>query len=317
MQKTRRELCLLGSKLVGVLALGPSLGCRNPQVLAEQVQETDPLFRISLAQWSLHRALSAGDLTALDFPAFASSRFGIQAVEYVNSFFKDKAGDFTWLGELRQRAADAGVRSLLIMVDGEGALAIADDSQRRRAIEQHFKWIAAAKFLGCHSIRVNARGVGDWDADQARAADSLHRLGVMGDDYGIDVLVENHGGLSSNGKWLAGVMEKADHPRVGTLPDFGNFRLSEGEHYDRYQGVTELMPYAKAVSAKSKVFDGSGTETQTDFDRMLRIVLAAGYHGYVGVEWEGGGVSEEEGIQLTLDLLKRVRGSLAAEMRGA
>ena len=314
MQRTRRELCLLGTKLAGVLALGPTLACRSAPLSSRPEESEEPLFKISLAQWSLHRALQAGELSALEFPAYSSSAFDIQAVEYVNSFFKDKAGDFRWLAELKQRAEDVGVRSVLIMIDGEGSLAADDEKMRRRAIDKHFKWIAAAKYLGCHSIRVNARGVGDWKADMERAADSLVRLGVMGEDYGIDVIVENHGGLSSNGEWLSGVMRTADHPRVGTLPDFGNFRIAEGEVYDRYKGVTELMPFAKAVSAKSNGFDEKGNETQTDYLRMLRIVLAAGYRGHVGVEWEGGGVSEPEGVRLTRDLLIRVRDELALEL---
>jgi len=144
-----------------------------------------------------------------------------------------------------------------------------------------------------------------------RAADSLHRLGVMGDEYGIDVIVENHGGLSSNGAWLAETIRLASHPRCGTLPDFGNFRIRGDEWYDRYQGVAELMPFAKAVSAKSHAFDEAGNETNTDYLRMMRIVLDAGYRGYVGIEWEGSDLSEAEGILKTKALLERVRDELS------
>ena len=280
-------------------------------------QDAEPLFRISLAQWSLHRALRGGDLDPLDFPRVSRDDFGIEAVEYVSSFYVGRATDFEYLHTLRANAAAAGVRSLLIMIDGEGALADADDESRRTAVENHFKWIAAARFLGCHSIRVNAAGGGTWDEQRDRAADSLRRLARFGDAYDIDVIVENHGGLSSNGKWLASVMNRADHPRVGTLPDFGNFRIgsSEGEDewYDRYVGVEELMPFARAVSAKSHTFDADGNERSTDYERMLRIVLDAGYRGYVGVEFEGGEVSEAEGIRATVVLLERVRAALASE----
>jgi sugar phosphate isomerase/epimerase len=225
----------------------------------------------------------------------------------VNQFFADKASDFSYLGELKRRAEGEGVASLLIMIDGEGELADADDARRRRAVENHFKWIAAAKFLGCHSIRVNAGGGGTPDEQAARAADSLHRLGEMGETYGIDVIVENHGGLSSNGAWLAGVMKAAAHPRVGTLPDFGNFRIRDGEEYDRYKGVAEMMPFAKAVSAKSYDFDAAGNETTIDFPRMMKIVLDAGYRGRVGIEYEGGRLSEPDGIRATQRLLERIR----------
>jgi len=272
---------------------------------------SDPLFRISLAQWSLHRTLRSGELDNLGFAAFTRERFGLDAVEYVNQFFGDRAADFAYLGEMKSRAEDAGVRSLLIMIDGEGQLADADDAARRRAIENHFKWIAAARFLGCHSIRVNAGGGGTWEEQRDRAADSLRRLAELAEPYEIDVIVENHGGLSSNGRWLAEVMRRADHPRVGTLPDFGNFHLGDGEWYDRYDGVRELMPFAKAVSAKSHEFDSSGDEVNTDYRRMLTIVKEAGYRGYVGIEYEGSAHGEVEGIRHTLELLERVRGELA------
>lgn len=271
-----------------------------------------PLFRISLAQWSLHRALYAGELDNLDFPRVTREEYGIEAVEYVNSFFKEKARDRAYLTDLKTRCDDHGVRSLLIMCDGEGALGDPDEAARLQAVENHHRWIEAARFLGCHSIRVNARSTGTPDEQRELAAAGLRRLVEFAAPMGINVVVENHGGLSSNGAWLTSVMEAVDHPRCGTLPDFGNFQLSEGEWYDRYQGVAELMPYAKAVSAKSHVFDESGEEREIDFLRMMRIVLAAGYEGFVGIEYEGTELSEPEGIRATKVLLERVREALSA-----
>lgn len=271
-----------------------------------------PLFRISLAQWSLHRALYAGELDNLDFPRVTREEYGIEAVEYVNSFFKEKARDRAYLTDLKTRCDDHGVRSLLIMCDGEGALGDPDEAARLQAVENHHRWIEAARFLGCHSIRVNARSTGTPDEQRELVADGLRRLVEFAAPMGINVVVENHGGLSSNGAWLTSVMEAVDHPRCGTLPDFGNFQLSEGEWYDRYQGVAELMPYAKAVSAKSHVFDESGEEREIDFLRMMRIVLAAGYEGFVGIEYEGTELSEPEGIRATKVLLERVREALSA-----
>ncbi|MBW7905087.1 MAG: sugar phosphate isomerase/epimerase [Phycisphaerae bacterium] len=271
----------------------------------------EPLFRISLAQWSLHRALREGRLAHLDFAATAKRDYGIDAVEYVNSFFKDKARDADYLRDMKQRAADAGVRSLLIMCDGEGNLGDPDDARRRQAVENHHRWIEAAKALGCHSIRVNAASSGTFEEQQKLAADGLRRLTEFGARHELNVIVENHGGLSSNGAWLAGVMRMVDHPRCGTLPDFGNFNLGDGKQYDRYQGVRELMPFAKAVSAKSHDFDEAGDEIHTDFRRMMKIVVDAGYRGYVGIEYEGGRLSEPEGIRATKRLLERVRKALA------
>lgn len=267
----------------------------------------EPWFKISLAQWSLHKALYAGQLDALDFPKVAREDYGCDGVEYVNSFFKDKATDFDYLAELKARCAKHRVESVLIMIDGEGHLADEDDEARRTAIENHVRWLAAAKFLGCHSIRVNVAGGGKPEEQAARGADSLRRLARIGDQYAIDVIVENHGGWSSNGEWLAGVMKAANHPRVGTLPDFGNFRMAEGQEYDRYRGVELLMPFAKGVSAKSWDFGDDGLETKMDFPRLLSIVKAAGYRGFIGIEYEGERMSEPDGIRATKKLLERIR----------
>lgn len=270
-----------------------------------------PLFQISLAQWSLHKTLFEKKLDNLDFAKTAKRDFGIEAVEYVNQFFKNKAKDQTYLGEMKTRAADEGVKSLLIMVDGEGNLGDADEAKRKQAVENHYKWVEAAKFLGCTTIRVNAASSGSYDEQIARAADGLRKLSEFGDQHDINVIVENHGGLSSNGAWLAAVMKQVNHPRCGTLPDFGNFRVSKDEMYDRYKGVTELMPYAKAVSAKSHDFDEAGNEIHTDYTKMMQIVLAAGYHGHVGIEYEGSKVDEATGIKLTKALLEKVRTELS------
>ncbi len=269
-----------------------------------------PLFEISLAEWSLHRSLQNGSLDHLDFPKITKQEFGIEAVEYVNSFFKDKAENTAYLKDLKQRCDDQGVKSLLIMCDGEGQLGDPDDKQRTQAVENHYRWVTAAKFLGCHSIRVNAGSAGSYDEQAQRAADGLRRLSEFAAQHDLNVIVENHGGLSSNGAWLAKTIELAGMENCGTLPDFGNFRVSSEETYDRYQGVAELMPFAKAVSAKSHDFDDKGNETHTDYTRMMKIVLDAGYRGWVGIEYEGSGLDENSGIKATKQLLERVRTEL-------
>jgi sugar phosphate isomerase/epimerase len=270
-------------------------------------------FDISLAQWSLHRTLRAGKLDNLDFAKTAKSEFGISAIEYVNSFFKEHAQDAAYLSEMKKRAEGEGVKSLLIMVDGEGALGDADEKRRTQAIDQHKKWLDAARTLGCHSIRVNAQSSGTWDEQRDRAADGLHRLSLLGDQAGLNVIVENHGGLSSNGRWLAETIRRADHPRCGTLPDFGNFRVRDDEWYDRYVGMSDLLPYAKAVSAKSHSFDADGRETQTDFVRVVGLCRTHGYRGFIGIEYEGSTHSEHEGIMLTKALLLRTFESLGSK----
>lgn len=269
-----------------------------------------PLFKLSLAQWSLHRTLRAGRLDNRDFARTAKEDFGIDAIEYVNQFWKDKATDKAYVAELKKRADDLGVKTLLIMCDGEGALGDSDEARRTKAVENHYRWVEAAKALGCHSIRVNAYSntrLAD-DEQQKLVADGLRRLCEFAAPHGINVIVENHGGLSSHGRWLAGVVRLVNLPNCGTLPDFANFRLGDGKEYDRYQGVDELMPYAKAVSAKSHDFDEEGNEIHTDYYRMMDIVVNKhGYHGYVGIEYEGSRLSEPEGIRATKRLLERVR----------
>jgi sugar phosphate isomerase/epimerase len=280
---------------------------------ASRIPARSGLFRISLAEWSLHRTLHSGGLDNLSFPTVARDEYGIDAVEYVNTFFKDRATDAEYLRTLKRRCNDNGVKSLLIMCDGEGALGDADDSKRKLAVENHHRWVEAAKSLGCHSIRVNAQSQGAPDEQRRLAADGLSRLTEFAAQFGVNVIVENHGGLSSNGEWLASVIEAVGHPRCGTLPDFGNFQVEADQWYDRYKGVRELMPFAKAVSAKSHDFDAAGNERHTDYFRMLRIVLDSGYRGYVGIEYEGSELPEPEGIRRTKALLERVRTQLEDE----
>lgn len=295
----------------GFLAQSALLAAGATLAPAAFAADDKPLFEISLAEWSLHKTLFAGKLDNLDFAKAAKEQFGINAIEFVNQFFKDKAKDTKYLDELKKRAGDLGVKMLLIMIDGEGALGDASLTKRQKAVENHYKWVEAAKHLGCHSIRVNAQSGGSYEDQVHRAADGLRALTEFADPHGINVIVENHGGLSSNGEWLSAVIKKVAHARCGTLPDFGNFNLGDGKQYDRYKGVTELMPFAKAVSAKSHDFNEAGDEIHTDYKRMMKIVLDAGYHGYVGIEYEGGKIGEAEGIIATRKLLERVRTELA------
>ena len=269
------------------------------------------LFEISIAEWSLHKSLFGKKISNLDFPVVAKKEFKISAVEYVNQFFKDKATDKNYLNELKKICDNEGVKSLLIMCDGEGKLGDPDKNKRINSVNNHKRWIEAAKHLGCHSIRVNASSSGSYDDQQKLAADGLSRLSEFASTHGLNVIVENHGGLSSNGQWLSGVMKSVNMKNCGTLPDFGNFRIGGGKTYDRYKGVKELMPFAKAVSAKSHDFDDNGNEIHTDYHKMMKIVIDAGYRGYVGVEYEGSKLSEYDGIKATKKLLESVREKLS------
>ncbi|TWU34217.1 sugar phosphate isomerase/epimerase family protein [Novipirellula artificiosorum] len=286
-------------------------------------ESDDAPFKISLAEWSLHRTLrdASSGVTNMDFPGISKNEFGIDGVEYVNQFFKDKAKDNKYLAELKTRCKDLGVNSVLIMVDGEGALGDPDDAKRKQAVENHYQWVDAAKFLGCHSIRVNASSRGSYEEQQKLAADGLRKLSEYAAPQGLGVIVENHGGLSSNGKWLSDTIKMVGLDNCGTLPDFGNFFVNRNppEWFDNYEGVELMMPYAKAVSAKTHDFAGDflvvhanidGKAYQTDYEKMMSIVLSHGYHGYVGIEYEGGG-DEYEGIRKSKALLERVAAKLS------
>jgi sugar phosphate isomerase/epimerase len=260
----------------------------------------EPRFKISLAEWSLHRTLGKKEITNLDFPRITKTVYGLDAVEYVSTFFNGKAEDTEYLTKLKDECTKFGVKSLLIMVDGEGNLADTSAAVRQKAVENHYKWVKAAQFLGCHSIRVNAAGRGTMGQMQFAAIDGLTKLSDYAAKYNINVIVENHGGNSSIGKWLAEVMKTVNRPNCGTLPDLGNFY-----EYDRYAGTKELMPYAKGVSGKTYDFDAEGNETKVDYVKMMKIIADANYSGYIDVEYEGNRLSEDEGIKATIALLKK------------
>jgi sugar phosphate isomerase/epimerase len=278
-------------------------------------------LEISLAEWSLHRALEAGKIDHLDFPLIAKRDYNISAVEYVNGFFggkkmnfKEAAKNSAYLSELLRRSKDAGVVNHLLMVDDEGPLSSTIQKERLEAVDNHKKWIEATKFLGCLTTRVNLHGEGDPDERKKASIDSLNRLGEFAQSMKINIVVENHGSVTSNGKWLADVMKQVNRKNVGTLPDFGNFCISDPwgtiqngckEMYDIYEGVAEMLPFAKGVSAKTYDFDANGEQPLLDYKKLLSIVKASGFKGYIGVEFEGNVQTEEEGIRKTKLLLEK------------
>ena len=314
MKLNRRQFVAASTSaaIAGTVSIsGGSTSAANNSVISQDDKKMP--FKISIAEWSLHRMINNKKLiTNLDFPRVAKQSFGIDAIEYVNQFFRKEVKSDKYMAQLKKNCEDHGVKSLLIMVDGEGKLGDPDKAKRKEAVGNHQKWLEAAKHLGCHSIRVNAASYGSYEEQAKLAADGLSQLSEAGEKFGLNVIVENHGGLSSNGAWLAQVIKSVGKENCGTLPDFGNFKVKNGEMYDRYKGVTELMPFAKAVSAKSHNFDENGNETKTDFIKMMKIVLNAGYRGYVGIEFEGNHPNGEfGGVVATRKLLEKCQRELA------
>ncbi len=305
MTTSRREFLQESARLAAGSVLAGSL-ISSPFLIAAE-DKKKPLYKISLTEYSLHNMIAKKELDNLDFAAFTQREFKIDAVEYWNRPFFTKATDAKYIALMKKNADDAGVGATAILIDGEGNLGDPAENQRLSAVDRHKKWVEAAKALGCHSIRVNARSKGTYEEQLKLAADGLRKLSEFAKPLKMNIIVENHGGLSSNGKWLAAVMKTVNLPNCGTLPDFGNFH-----DYDRYLGTKELMPYAKLVSAKSHDFDEEGNETKTDYLKMMKIVIDAGYHDYVGIEYEGRKIPEVEGVRKTKALLERVREELAS-----
>jgi L-ribulose-5-phosphate 3-epimerase len=281
--------------------------------------QKQPLYKISLAEWSINRSLFSGKMQHLDFARIAKSA-GIEAIEYVNQFFKDKAKEAAYLAEMNSRARGEGVTQVLIMCDAEGNLGDPDDAKRQTAVENHFKWVEAAKTLGCHTIRVNGYSSGTPEEQMKLVADGMRKLCEFADPHGINVVIENHGGLSSNGKWLVETIRRVGHPRAGTLPDFGNFRIAgpgrsnpgaKVESYDSYVGVAEMMPLAKGVSVKPRVWDANGNQGDIDLKRMMKIVVDAGWRGHCGIEHGAEGREIESIVELRKQL-ESVRELLSA-----
>ncbi len=303
--------------LRGAAAAGAALAFRLPIARAQDLTGKPKPgkigdFKISLAEWSLHKALFAKDatITNLDFPRVAHEDYGIEGVEYVNQFFKDKAADKEYLKDLKRRATDHGVTNVLIMIDGEGSLSDAEKGKRQQAVENHKRWVDAAAALGCHAIRVNT-GENYSASDVTAAVDGCGALAEYGAANKIAVICENHGGPSSDPESLIALMKGVNNPQFGTLPDFGNFPKKDGTYeIDVYEAIARLMPYAKGVSAKSYDFGPDGNETALDFPRILKIVTDAGYHGWIGIEYEGSRLGEPEGIRATKSLLEKLRGSM-------
>jgi len=291
-----------------LLAAGAALTAAA--VIPSRTAAAAPKYEISLGQWSFHRALLAKELDNLDF-ARKGADLGFQGLDYVNTFFKDKAGDRAYLTEMKKRSDDAGLVNDLILVDGAGAIGDPDASARTQAIDNHKRWVEAAKALGCRGIRINALSKGTPDEQRQRVIEGARLLTELADTQGLEILIENHGGLSSDAVWLDSVVRGVAHQRCGSLADFGNWRLDNGKWYDRYRGVAELVPTAKGISVKAHSFDAAGNDTETDFARMMKIVVDGGYRGrFLEIEYEGTELGETEGTRAAKVLLDRTLAAL-------
>ncbi|GAB3985451.1 sugar phosphate isomerase/epimerase [Spirosoma daeguense] len=341
MNQSRRQFL----NQLGLTAAGMGLSSMLPTDLLANGSAPKFTFDISLAEFSYFPDIMSGKMTNLDFPAKAKKDFGINVLEYVSMFFNNKHTDQAYLKDLKQRCDDLGMKNNLIMVDGAN-IADLDADKRQKAVESHYAWVDAAKFLGCSSIRVNLgdsskalTGVPDDPAEEAAktAADGYHKLLEYAAKSNMNVIVENHFGNSTDIDWLVGVLKQVNMSNAGLLPDFGNFCRQRSkpetndikgimatkciQEYDRYEGVKKMMPYAKGISAKTHKFDAQGNETETDFLRIFKIIKDAGFKGYVGIEYEGGlmnmynptggYLNATDGIRATKTLLERVRTKLA------
>lgn len=279
------------------------------------VEAVDPFFKLSLAQWSIHKMIKDDGVDPYTF-AEKAKNWGFSGLEYVSQLYpadldNDEYSEEAMANFIEKSNAEAkkhGLQNVLIMIDGQGSLAVNDEKERNESVERHHKWVDAAQAMGCHAIRVNLRGSDDPAEWKANSVDGLTKLSTYAKDKAIEILVENHGGLSSNGAMLADVMATVDMDNCGTLPDFGNFCITRSDNgcadeYDKYKGVKEMMPYAKAVSAKTHDFDADGNETEIDYVKMLQMVKDQGYTSFIGVEYEGSKLSEEAGIIATKELM--------------
>lgn len=277
--------------------------------------------KISLAQWSLNRAFFSKKLDPINFASIAKTSFGISAIEYVNQFYAEHASDEKFWREMAKRAADAEVQSLIMMVDEEEKLGDSNAATRKTAIESHYKWVNAAKLLGCHSIRVNAFGDGNPDALEASLVDGLSQLTAYAAKEDIHIILENHGLHTSNADFIIGIIKAVNNPYLGTLPDFGNWCLNAEwgstqktkkctNVYPPEEGMAKLLPYAKGVSAKSYSFDADGFDTVIDYPQLLQLVKNSDFNGHIGIEYEGENMSEPEGIKATKALIEKVWKSL-------
>ncbi len=301
MMMKRRQILKKLAMGAGCAATAPFYSCAKNGTSGES-----PWLKLAVQQYSFNRQLKSGELAMIDYPGTVVEGTGIKALEYFNGHMEEKAGDTGFFEAVRERCDDLGAANTMMLCRGKDALDSSDPSVRSAAIEGYRPWLEATKILGGQYIRVDVRSDGDPDEQKKHAADGLTALcEVAGNEFDMGIVVENHGGHSGNGKWVADLMKTVGLENCGTLPDFQNFK-----EYDPYLGIEEMMPWAKIVCAKSKEFDEAGNEVNVDYRRMLKIVKDSGFTGYIGIEFEGHGVDPIAGINLTKNLIETVMSEL-------
>ena len=292
---TRREF--IGSTIAaGALAGAGNMSLPGKAAAADRPTKDD----ISLAAWSLVREFREGKWKNLDLPRICREDFGINGLEFVNSFFELPTERY--LNQLKKNAAEHGVTLVLIMVDGEGNMSAMEKKERMQAALNHRKWVDIAASLGCHAIRCNVGGPSkDYDQDtMKRAADSFGNLVEYASQYPLNVILENHGGASSNPDMMIGLMKAINSPNFGTLPDFGNIY-----EFDRYESIRKLVAYAKGISVKTK-FKPNGTHPDYDLEKLLKICMEEGYHGFYGIEQESPDANSWQAVRWSKAVIDRV-----------
>jgi L-ribulose-5-phosphate 3-epimerase len=236
---------------------------------------------ISLAAWSLVRSFRNGKWKLVDLPRICRENLGIGALEFVNQFFENPV--LQYLQTVKRAGKQYEVKFVRIMVDGEGEMAAVEKKDRLASARAHRKWVDIAYELGCADIRCNMRGgTPDWKNDKdlvKRAAEAFNDLLEYARPANIDILIENHGGASSDPDTLVAVMKAVNNPHFGTLPDYGNVNLGD----DRYEVMRKILPYAKGVSVKA-AWTADGNNVFGDLEKLIKITQESGFHGFWGIE---------------------------------
>ena len=291
------------------------ISCKDKNTKATKTENLNPEIKFSLAQWSYNRELFDGKMNTFDFIKEAKS-LGFDGVEYVNQFFKEKVDDFEYLDSLKQISSASGITNVMIMIDREGDLGDSDEGKRKDAVDNHKKWVDAAAYIDCNFIRVNAHGDGTAEEMKNACSESIIRLADYAANKDIHILIENHGGFSSDASWLLALLDQINHKNVSLLADFDNWCIEREDgklwgspcikEYDRQKGMRELLPHSKGISIKSFDFDKDGYESKMDYPALFKIMKQSKYNDFFAIEYEGHNLDSRTGVQKTKALADKM-----------